>query len=215
MNARRSRRAGPGDSGPALRLGFGADGHARASSPRWARAHPMNIRASRFSLLALALAGRSPRSSTGPLGSGGRRSNRPQGWPQGCGQGFRQARDGLSENPDRLSRTLCARMRLRARTSRPFSCLLLFGHAKRSRSGSPKGWPKALALRFERQSDEKTPRRVRGSWWARAHPITAARSGRPKGGPKALALRFRRRSEGATTRNRGKRPAHGGPGPTL
>jgi hypothetical protein len=61
--------------------------------------------------LALALAGRSPRSSTGPLGSGGRRSNRPQGWPQGCGQGFRQARDGLSENPDRLSGTLRARMR--------------------------------------------------------------------------------------------------------
>jgi hypothetical protein len=71
--------------------------------------------ASRFGfslrLLALALAGRSPRSFTGPLGSGGRRSIRPQGWPHGCGQGFRQARDGLSENPDRLTRTLCAWMR--------------------------------------------------------------------------------------------------------
>src|SRR5690606_33839953 len=35
----------------------------------------------------------------------------------------------------------------------PFSCLLLFGHAKRSRSGRPKGGSKAPALRLRRRED--------------------------------------------------------------
>jgi hypothetical protein len=70
---------------------------------RRAKAHPMvslsTKRPRRSTPRAVALAGRSPRSSLGPLGSGGRRSISPQGRRQGCRRGFRQARDGLSENP--------------------------------------------------------------------------------------------------------------------
>jgi len=100
---------------PASASRFGFSLRPLASASRFGFSLRLLASASRFGfslrLLASAVAGRSPRSFPGPLGSGGRRSICPQGWPQGCGQGFRQARDGLSENPDRLSRTLCAGMR--------------------------------------------------------------------------------------------------------
>jgi hypothetical protein len=119
-HAKKGRSGGPKDRPKALALAFrSAPEHKRSNKPQthdgaprrtlWTVDSPnsRNARPPR----AAALAGRSPRSSTGPLGSGGRRSNRPQGRRQGCRRGFRQARDGLSENPDRLTRTLCAGMR--------------------------------------------------------------------------------------------------------
>jgi len=85
----------------------------------------------------------------------------------------------------------------------PFFWFLFFGHAKKRDSGSPKGWPKALALRFKQRSEHAKPGRVWSSWWARAHPMTAARSGSPKGWPKALALRCERQSDKTTPRRVG------------
>ncbi len=151
--------------------------------------------ASRFSLLALALAGRSPRFPRVPSGAaGGRGSAR-----RGAGREAGDVRDSAGMHCPRTpadsrgpSAQGCAGG---ADAGWPFSCLLLFGHTKRSRSGRPKDGPKALALRFQRRSDETEPRQAWSSWWARAHPMTAARSGSSKGWPKALAPRFRQPSE--------------------
>ena len=74
-------------------------------------------------------------------------------------------------------------------SGRPHAGMAMDGHAL----GARKDGPKALALRFERRSDERRPRRVWSSWWVETHPMTAARSGRPQDGPKDLALRSKQR----------------------
>ena len=106
--------------------------------------------------------GQEPALFPGPLGSGERRLNRPKGWPQGCGQGFRQARDGLSKTPDSARGPSAQGCAPGPRTSSPSPWLLSLtsgilpaappgpplafapllrrsGHARERDSGSPKG----------------------------------------------------------------------------
>jgi hypothetical protein len=117
-----------GERGSRARQASDGQADAPAPSPAWS------------------LAGRSPRSSTGPLGSGGRWLKSPMGWPQGCGQGFRQAMEGLSKTPASARGPPVQGCTGGADAGWPFSWLLLFGHTKRSDSGGPKDRPKALDL---------------------------------------------------------------------
>ena len=143
-------------------------------SGRFASRFPLP--ASRSPLLALAIAGRSPRFPRGPSGAaGGRGSAR-----RGAGREAGDVRDSAGMHCPRTpadsrgpSAQGCAGG---ADAGWPFSCLLLLtpgflpsappgppsafapllrrsGHAKRSRSGRPKDGPKALALRSRPQRE--------------------------------------------------------------
>jgi hypothetical protein len=160
-----------------------------------------------------ALAGRSPRSTRGPWGAaGGGRIARRVG-RRDAAKVFDRPRMACPKTPTDSRVPSAHGCAEGADEGWPFFWLLFFGHSRESDSGRPKDGPKALALRFERRSDEATkrrnrteasvelmvgqdppygfgrPRPKRSSWWVKTHPMGSG--------------------------HRGRSGAHGGPGPTL
>jgi hypothetical protein len=80
--------------------------------------------------------------SMGPLSGGGRAEDQPEGTRARRARGFRQHKDVLSKSPGDRTRTRRAGCPEGDRPGCPFSWLLLFGQAKRSDSGRPKGGSK-------------------------------------------------------------------------
>jgi hypothetical protein len=109
------------------------------SSSWWARAHPMSAQAPAFRFSSALLRAGARALPRGPWGAaGGGRSARRVG-RRDAAKVFDRPGTACPKTPTDSREPFAHGCAKGADEGWPFSCLLLFGHAKRSRSGSPKG----------------------------------------------------------------------------